>query len=217
MRLPPTACVGRQQHPVDESGRSPYAEICFATRATAYSANGVLRREKGEERKKKKREKNLWSGNGFSAGTRGTETLTDASVAAHSDADNSPAGPAVPFSFFFLPAAAPTSSQPIAQAGHPVFGSLDVAGLRAAPRLLARFCFPLFSGFSGRAARRPLVRAAQQVADYKNHSSARGRDGGKNAGEKKKKRKKDALARLRPRNGHARERERVREREGKEE
>lgn len=206
-------CVGQQQLPVDESSCSPYAEICFATRASAYSANGVMRREKGEkrEKKKKKRKKNLRSGNGFWGGTRGTETLTEASVAAHSDADNSPAGPAVPFSFFFLPAATPTSSQPIAQAGHPVFGSLDVAGLRAAPRLLARFCFPLFSGFSGRAARRPLVRAAQQVADYKNHSSARGRDGGKNAwGKKKEKKEKEGRARA----ASSTERSREREREG---
>jgi hypothetical protein len=104
------------------------------------------------------------------------------------------------FPFFFPPpppATTPTSSQPIAQAGHPVFGSLDVAGLRAAPRLLARFCFPLFSGFSGRAARRPLVRAAQQVADYKNHSSARGRDGGKNAGGKIEKKRKERRTRSR--------------------
>lgn len=59
VRLPSMVCVGRQQLPVDESSCSPYAEICFATRASAYSANGVMRREKGEKREKQKRERKI--------------------------------------------------------------------------------------------------------------------------------------------------------------
>lgn len=53
----------------------------------------------------------------------------------------------------------------------------SLGGMHAAPRR-PLFCFPLFSGFSGRAA--PDTRAAnrwcaaQQVADYKNHSAAPG-------------------------------------------
>lgn len=53
----------------------------------------------------------------------------------------------------------------------------SLSGMHAAP-CRPLFCFPLFSGFSGRAA--PDTRAAnrwcaaQQVADYKNHSATPG-------------------------------------------
>jgi hypothetical protein len=117
----PTHIVARRLS-VDESSCSPYAEISLATRTTEWSGREWRRRREGK----------TVDGNGFSFGWRGTGTLTEASVAAHSDADNSPAGPAVPFSFFFPPAAAaatatPAFSRPICPGRATLFASLDVS------------------------------------------------------------------------------------------
>lgn len=113
-------------------------------------------------------------GKSVSIGAPGTETLTEAGRHTHERLYRPSAGPAVPFSFFSP--SRPSRRTPTPLAGTP-FRSLDVAPHRLARSLLFSSIFRFF-----RAGRH---RAAQQVADYKNHSTARGRAGGGKSGGKK--------------------------------